>query len=214
MGISPFVAKGIYEQIALNSFLKVERLSPPSDDRTELAIVGDVFASATAFVMRKKNGRHLSPLLAKSDADAILENLKFFAKSGTLMAWAFVPIPMSVLAFPLGAYVPDGWDQQTAIIGPFVAIAVVLLLFSASNMVRFFLRQKQLGDRLWTRDGAVVEIPKSFRNALMRKNLFIWKGPVASYVADEVVNIIPSDGLKLTYDTMVLGNDVISLVRK
>ena len=218
MGINPFTAKKIYEKIALNSLVKVETLatidSKATTESAEFSVDGDVFASATAFVMRKKNGRHLSPLLGKSDAEDIKENLKYFAKAGSLMAWSFIPIPLSSLAFPLYVYVPEGWSSEFFIIGPFVAVAVILLLAAFVNFGRFSVRQKKLGDKLWARDSIVVEIPRSFRNALSRKNLLLWKGPVLSYISDSVVEVLPSEGMKLTYDALVLGNDVVQLVRK
>jgi len=214
MGINPFTAKKIYEQTARNSLLKVDSLSPPGDESTKLEVDGYLFVSATAFVMRKKGGEFLSPLLTEKDAREIQDNLRYFVKAATSMIWAFIPIPLSVIAFPLSEYVPAGWNEELTLIGPFVFVACIFIASFVFNMARFFLRQKWLGDRLWKRGRAIAEIPKPYKIALLRKNLALWKGPVSSYVTDEIVNIVPNEHLKLTYDALTLGNDVISLIRK
>ncbi|MCT4609427.1 MAG: hypothetical protein N4A70_09490 [Pelagimonas sp.] len=214
MSINPFAAKKIYEQTAINSLLKLHSLSPPKDRDTQLVIDGNLFVSATACVMKKKDGKFLSPVLSETDAQEIHDNLQFFVKGATSMVWALIPIPLSAIAFPLGEYIPEGWNEELILIGPFVFAACLFFASCFINMGRFFLRQKELSDRLWKRGGAIAEIPKSYKKALLRKNLALWKGPVLAYAADEVVNIVPSDNLKLTYDALILGNDIISLIRK
>jgi hypothetical protein len=212
--INPFDAKRIVQKLTQSSIVKIDKLDvgDSSDDNTESKEIKpnqDLFIALRAPLAKKVDGERRSVVLTETDVQEVLAAFEHGVRAHKLMAWSVVPIPLSVLWFPLVSNIESEFLALSLAMGPSVAIAGVLLCLSQIAFWRYMRELKRLADVYWDR-GFVVSVPKHLNRAYFRNQLRVMSGPIAAFVLDEVINVVPNEKIKLTYHALDLGREVVN----
>lgn len=203
---NPFNVRKIGEKIGKSAFFKVESLRSVEIYRSEQPL----FITTMMGVCRKKNGVYMSPLLTVSDVTYLQYVFHHSAAAMSLFSWTLIATAMLLALIPL---LVDMGLSESGIMFIFWAIHGSLLLSCFWQMYLFRSKAKKAGDRLWDR-GAIATVPAGCRKKVFVNSLKLWAGPVGASVLSEVIDLSGDEEVKLVYESLELGAEVIRLEKK